>query len=1030
MKSMKSVLAFLLALAPVLSPAQPATPLTDSDSSTGLGRATTVTMGSAAYFPWCGALGCELWRSDGTAAGTYLVKDIEAGAGSSSPSGLTVVGSTLFFAAWDAVNGRELWKTDGTLAGTVLVRNIASGATSSSPSHLTAYAGRLLFSAYESSSYGTELWTSSGTSGTTTRVADIYAGGTSSSPEELTAVGGFIYFSAEHATYGRELWRTDGTLVGTTLVTDLVPGAGWSEPRHLTTFGSSLLFVAHTATTGNELFIESGGGAQLVKDIFTGTGSSDPSELTVAGSWLYFSAKDGTDGQELWRSDGTGVGTMSVKNIRAGIAGSYPREIRVSGPTIFFTADDGVSGYELWKTDGTTLGTTLVTDLLTGSSPSSPTGLEAIPYGVVFSARGSAGAGLYRSNGEAQGTLLIGETLASTFGEMDETARFGTSLFVSAFSGSSPRNRLSVLAGSALGALTFTASNTLVNPGGASTLQWSAPIGATLTLNGAPVGGPSGSQGVNPTVTTVYTLASTLGLTTTTATVTIYVNDGAVGLGVPSVTSPSADQTVVVTGVGFSWTTVPGASGYDVTVLDRGTGALLSTGSLSGGTSTSTLISLPAGSYRFAVRACSGGFGPSHCGSYGSTTFTVSPAAPTGAPTVTAPVQGTALVSSTQTLAWTAVTPNPALPDLSYEVMLRDITAGTTALQITVPSPALSTIFTMKSSTQYELKVRACQAGCGPWSAAVTFSLALPPVPAQAPQNLACVVNGGNSLTCDWSAVPSASAYEVQVIQPPPAGPGGGALAVAAKLVSATTVTLPVPIGNATVLVAACNGDGCGPTASQGITASGPNPSQPTIGTPTAGSVVSGPAVLLTWNRIPGDNGSNTSYRLYVQDLSRQSAALDVFTTGNFYSAFFKAEGARYDALVIANPGTPGQITGPAQGFNVSGSSATAPTMVSPTHNGTVSSGNIQLGWSPVPGATVYEYFVAVLGQSSAAVRGVAAGLVTQVPLTGTAPGTLYSAIVRACPAGATCVAGSDAGWGPWSNAPGGPGVTNFTVIP
>ena len=84
-----------------------------------------------------------------------------------------------------------------------------------------------------------------------------------------------------------------------------------------------------------------------------------------------------------------------------------------------------------------------------------------------------------------------------------------------------------------------------------------------------------------------------------------------------------------------------------------------------------------------------------------------------------------------------------------------------------------------------------------------------------------------------------------------------------------------------------------------------------------------------------------------------------------------------------------------------------------------------------MPGATLYEYYVAVLGQSSAAARGVTPGLLAQVPLTG-APttGTTYSGIVRACPAGATCASGSDAGWGPWSNAPGGPGVTNFTVQP
>jgi hypothetical protein len=278
--------------------------------------------------------------------------------------------------------------------------------------------------------------------------------------------------------------------------------------------------------------------------------------------------------------------------------------------------------------------------------------------------------------------------------------------------------------------------------------------------------------------------------------------------------------------------------------------------------------------------------------------------------------------------------------------------------------------------------------------------------------------------------VSGADLYQVMVIQPPPAGPGGGALAVAAKLVSETTVTLPVPAGAATVLVAGCNGDGCGPSGQYAINPAGPNPSVPNIGTPIAGAVVSGPEVLLTWNRVPGDNGSNTWYRLYVQDLSRQAAAFDAYTTNNFYSVFFKAEGARYDAIVFANPGLPGEVVGPAQGFNVSGTSASSPTMVAPPHNSSIAEGNIQLQWSPVPGATLYEYFVAVLGEPEGTVRGVTPGLFVQVPLTavGGSP-TTYSAIVRACPEGATCALGSDSGWGPWS-VDGGPGVTNFTVTP
>lgn len=76
----------------------------------------------------------ELWKSDGTAAGTDIIgTDGQApnlGLGSFS---LTAVDNTLYFVANDPISGLELWKTDGTFANTAVVRNISSGAADSLP---------------------------------------------------------------------------------------------------------------------------------------------------------------------------------------------------------------------------------------------------------------------------------------------------------------------------------------------------------------------------------------------------------------------------------------------------------------------------------------------------------------------------------------------------------------------------------------------------------------------------------------------------------------------------------------------------------------------------------------------------------------------------------------------------------------------------------------------------------------------------------------------------------------------------------
>jgi ELWxxDGT repeat protein len=371
-----------------------------------------IVVNGVGYFAASSSTGRELWRTDGTDAGTYLVKDINpSSAGTGLSSTLVDANGTLYFRADNGVNGFELWKSDGTAGGTVMVKDINVGASSSSITSLLAVGSTVYFAATNGSS-GSELWKSDGTGVGTLMVKDIFSGGSSSSPADLFAVGSSVYFTATASSGNRELWKSDGTSAGTTLVREInASGAAFTSSSFKPLLlGGVLLFGADNGTNGVELWRSDGtsGGTFLVRDVVSGAGGSSPQMMTTLNGRALFTITNGAS-QELWASNGTSGGTVKLASLPAFIDTLRSSDSwEVIGNTMYFAGASAAGGAELWKTDGTPSGTTLVADIVPGSAGSNPAYLVASDGILYFAATASSGQReLWQSDGTAGGTLQV-----------------------------------------------------------------------------------------------------------------------------------------------------------------------------------------------------------------------------------------------------------------------------------------------------------------------------------------------------------------------------------------------------------------------------------------------------------------------------------------------------------------------------------------------------------------------------------------------------------------------------------------------
>jgi ELWxxDGT repeat protein len=343
-----------------------------------------------------------LWKSDGTEAGTQLVKDFGLGDPYESGTQIAVVNGTLFLAAHDAAHGRELWKSDGTPEGTVLVKDIAPGLAGSNPLYLAAHAG-LLFFAADDGVHGAELWKSDGTEAGTVLVKDIFPGSESGSPGNFASANGTLVFSANDGVSGFEPWRSDGTEAGTALLKEIEPGDVDSYPAFIHLAGT-LYFAAGGFSVPRSIWRTDGTTAGTTP-VYTGEPSAG--ELCVSNGILYFSAQEGSEPAfSLWRTDGTAAGTWRVRDLAAGYDFGLPSELTDVGGTLYFQANVPETGKELWKSDGTEAGTVLVRDIAPGSEDAEPRNLVDLDGTLLFSV-GPYGGALWRSDGTGAGTQPV-----------------------------------------------------------------------------------------------------------------------------------------------------------------------------------------------------------------------------------------------------------------------------------------------------------------------------------------------------------------------------------------------------------------------------------------------------------------------------------------------------------------------------------------------------------------------------------------------------------------------------------------------
>lgn len=320
------------------------------------------TYGNHVYFDAPGAPERGLWRTDGTAAGTVIFKQM------SNPLKYFKVAGGLLYFLEDRGTTETLWRTDGTIAGTIALMNVMQP---SRQYFLEESSGGLLYVVSDS-----RLYRSNGTVAGSMELRMF--------PNPIGWVsdaGAELLIAADDGARGLELWKSDGTASGTTLLRDIRPGSasslipgGLVDYRYdaAASINGVAYFLANAGGDANyELWRSDGtsSGTRMIKNDATGVLFEPMSNLAVANNILYFFTRETINDEQiqkisLYKSDGTTGGTVKLKTLKNDRWNGDQYEIMVGGGSqLYFFTTVYVQDHYFWTSDGTPEGTLILENL-------------------------------------------------------------------------------------------------------------------------------------------------------------------------------------------------------------------------------------------------------------------------------------------------------------------------------------------------------------------------------------------------------------------------------------------------------------------------------------------------------------------------------------------------------------------------------------------------------------------------------------------------------------------------------------------